>query len=288
VYLRSLKSICQKGNTRDDRTGTGTISIFGSQIRFNIEKNIPLLTTKFVPFQVTIKELLFFLKGQTDAKILQQQNVHIWDGNTTDEFIAARGLPYPEGTMGPMYGFLWNYYSAEYVDGQTDYTGKGFSQLEMLRDGLKNDPFSRRHLLTSYCPSYADAGVLYPCHSLIVQWYVTEKSGKKYLSAHFTNRSMDTFLGEPLNILSHTLFIYIMAKMCDMIPYELIMSIGDGHVYLNHLEQVKLQLSRHVLPLPVLKISDIVKEKNFNEIQVADFELIGYLSHPKITAPMAV
>jgi thymidylate synthase len=289
VYLDHMKNILDNGDERDDRTGTGTKSVFGGQLRFDISESIPILTTKFVPFQLTIKELLFFLRGQTDTKILEKQGVNIWKGNTSREFLDNRGLTdYEEGDMGPMYFFNIFFMGADYKGCNVDYTGQGLNQLEKLIKGLQTDPWSRRHIITTFNPLVAEKGVLFPCHMIVAQFYVTEKNGKKYLSSHFYNRSADWFLGLPINILSHSILTSIIAKKCGYLPYELIISIGDGHIYKNHEFQVKTQLEHNLLPFPLLKLNDSIIEKDFKDFELKDFELIGYLSNPKISAPMAI
>jgi thymidylate synthase len=247
-----------------------------------------MLTTKFVPFQLTLKELLFFLKGQTNSKILESQGVNIWRSNTSKDFLEKRGLDYEEGDMGPMYFWLIYHMGAEYKGCNHDYTGQGINQLEKLMKGLKEDPWSRRHMMTTFCPIYADQGVLYPCHGLVVNVYYSEKNGKKYISCHVYIRSSDGFLGLPINILSYAIFTYIIAKKCGYLPYELIISFGDAHIYNNHQSAVIKQLSNNILPFPVLEISDDVVNKDFKDIELSDFNLIGYLSHPTIKAPMAI
>ena len=291
VYLDHMKNILDNGDERLDRTGTGTRSLFGGQLRFDISESIPMLTTKFVPFQLTIKELLFFLRGQTDTKILEKQGVNIWKGNTSREFLDNRGLTdYEEGDMGPMYGWLLNYMGSEYkgCPSKHDYTGQGINQLDKFVEGLKKDPWSRRHLMTTYCPIYSDQGVLFPCHGLQIQGFCSEKNNKSYLSLHVYIRSSDGFLGLPINILSYAILTYIIAKKCGYLPYELIISFGDAHIYKNHEVQVKTQLERNLIPFPLLKVNDDIVNKDFKDIELSDFELIGYLSNPKITGEMSI
>ena len=290
-YLKNMQYIVNKGNVRDDRTKTGTISVFGPQLRFDISKSLPLLTTKFVGYKSVIKELLFFLKGQTDSKILEAQGVNIWKDNTTREFLDKRGLShYREGDMGPMYFFVVRHIGAEYKGCDADYTGQGKDQLLGLIDGLLTDPFSRRHMLTTYCPLYNDQGCLLPCHGIVIQFYCerSHETDKLQLSCHVYIRSNDTFLGQPWNIASYAAFTQIIAAKCDMVPKELIISIGDCHIYSNHLDQVKQQLSRAPLPFPILKISDEIKNKSFEEMDIDDFSLVGYIHHPAIKAQMAI
>lgn len=298
-YLKLMRHIHQRGNKRPDRTGVGTQSIFGPQLEFDIEKSLPLLTTKFVGWKSIAKELLFFLKGQTNTKLLEDQGVNIWRQNTTRQFLDARGLhDYKEGDMGPMYGWIWRHIGAEYKGCDANYEGQGVDQLAALVKGLKDDPYSRRHLLTTYCPLYTDNGVLAPCHGICTQFYVSEtetesenpdeSSRKQYLSCHVYLRSSDVFLGQPYNIASYAIFTHIIAKMVGMTPKKLILSIGDCHLYKNHIEQCELQYSRSPLPFPVFKVSDTVQNKTFNELELEDLEVVGYLSHSAIKAPMAV
>jgi dihydrofolate reductase/thymidylate synthase len=291
VYLEHMKDVLINGDIREDRTGTGTKSLFGGQLRFDISESIPMLTTKFVPFQLTVKELLFFLKGQTDCKILEKQGVNIWKGNTSREFLDKKGLvDYEEGDMGPMYSFILTSIGLKYKGCNYDYSKDegGINQLDKLIKGLKEDPWSRRHLMTTFCPTYAEQGVLYPCHGIVINAYYSEKNNNKYVSLHVYIRSSDGFLGLPINILSYSILTYIIAKKCGYLPYELIISFGDRHLYLNHLDQVKTQLERNILPFPVLKVNDSIIKKDFKDIELTDFEVIGYLSHPKISAPMAI
>lgn len=288
-YIELLEKILKKGNERDDRTGTGTISLFGPQLRFDISESIPLLTTKFVPWKLTVKELIWFLRGQTDSKILESQGVNIWKGNTTRDFLDKRGLTdYKEGDIGSMYGWVWRHIGAEYKGCNEDYTGQGHDQLKELIHNLKTDPYSRRHMITTYCPIYNDSGVLLPCHGIVVQFYVEEQDGKKYLSCQMYQRSSDTFLGLAINIASYSILTYIIAHMCDMMPNELIITTGDCHIYKNHIDQVKVQMSRSPLPFPRLVLSEEIKKKNIDEITLDDFDVIGYIHHPAIKAPMAI
>jgi dihydrofolate reductase/thymidylate synthase len=290
VYLDHMKNILDNGDIRDkERTGTGTKSLFGGQLHFDISESIPILTTKFVPFQLTVKELVFFLSGKTDSKILEAQGVNIWKANTSREFLDKRGLfDYEEGDLGSMYSFILCYCGTEYKGCNHDYTGQGINQLEKFVKGLKEDPWSRRHLMTTYCPMYADQGVLFPCHGLQIQGFYSERNNKSYLSLHVYIRSSDGFLGLPINILSYAILTYIIAKKCGYLPYELIISFGDRHIYNNHIDAVNIQLSKNPLPQPKLILNDSIIEKEFKDIELKDFELIGYLSNPKISAPMAI
>jgi dihydrofolate reductase / thymidylate synthase len=290
VYLNLLQEIMQLGNERPDRTGVGTKSVFARQLRFDISKSVPFLTTKQLAWKSVLKELLWFIQGKTDSKLLEQQGVNIWKGNTTREFLDQRGLKhYKVGDVGPMYGFQFKHYGAEYKGCSHDYTDEGFDQLKFVIESLKKDNYSRRHMMTTFNPAAVDKGVLPPCHGIVVQFYVDEdENNQKHLSCRVDCRSSDCFLGLPFNIASYAIFTYIIAKLTDMKPKELVINTGDTHVYLNHMDQVRAQLERNPLPFPVLEVSDKIKGKKLEEITIDDFELIGYLYHPAIRAPMAV
>jgi dihydrofolate reductase/thymidylate synthase len=286
-YLNLMKNILTT-NDRPDRTGVGTKSIFAPDpLRFDISKSLPVITTKFVPFLLTVKELIWFLQGKTDSKILENQNVNIWKGNTTREFLDNRGLTnYEIGDIGPMYGYNWRFYGDEYK-GCNYNNYKGFDQLTDLIKNLREDPFSRRHVITTFNPSTVSQSVLMPCHGIVVQFNVDERNNKKYLSCHMYQRSQDTFLGSPINIMSYSILTYIIAKMTDMFPDKLIISIGDSHIYKNHIEQCKLQLSRNPFPFPKLELN-INTIDDIHDIQLSNFKLIGYLHHETIKGDMAI
>jgi dihydrofolate reductase/thymidylate synthase len=293
-YLNLAKSILSTGNTRSDRTQTGTLSKFGTQMRFDISQSIPLLTTKRVPFKMTVEELLWFCRGDTDATILQKKGIKIWDGNTSREFLDNRGLQhYPEGTIGPQYGFLWRFFGAEYSPDfrdtsktDTDSIG-GFDQLRNVEHLLKTDPFSRRILISAWNPYQLHEQALPSCH-LLVQFYVEEIDNEKYLSCQFYMRSNDLFLGNPVNIASYSILTYILAKKCGMKPKELVYTCGDTHIYTNHIEQMKEQLTRTPRPFPKLILSDEVARKDWKDLTIDDFQLVGYMCYPTIKGDMAV
>lgn len=287
-YLDLLTELTCMNRSRPDRTGVGTFGVFGRQLRFDISRTIPLLTTKFVPWKLTVKELLWFIRGQTNSKLLESQGVHIWSGNTSRTFLDARGLThYAEGDTGPMYGFNWRHFGATYQGCHADHTDCGTDQLARLIQGLKTDPYSRRHMITTYDPSTVDQGVLAPCHGIVVQFHV-EEGDPQQLSCQMYQRSCDTFLGCPINIASYAILTHMIAKMCDMVPKELVLVTGDTHLYTNHVAQAREQITRSALPFPILKIDDRVKEKTLDEITLEDFQVLGYLHHPSIRAPMAV
>jgi len=288
-YLDLLKNIMNRGGGREDRTGTGTLSVFARQLRFDLSNNtLPLLTTKFVGWKTVLKELLWFLRGDTNSKSLEKQGVNIWKLNSTRDFLDKRGLShYEEGDIGPMYFFNIFHYGTEYQGCHTDYTGKGYDQMAELIKGLQEDPFSRRHLLTTYNPSTVSQSVLAPCHGIVIQFYVESHSPKR-LSCHVYIRSSDTILGLPFNIASYAMLTHIIAKKVGMVAKELIISTGDTHIYMNHFEQAKEQLMRKPFPFPKFNVSDSIITKDWKELVVDDFDVIGYFSHEPIKAPMAV
>jgi thymidylate synthase len=293
-YLQLMERILKYGNARTDRTGTGTISLFGTSLRFDISSTIPLLTTKAIPFKMIIKELLWITQGHTDAKVLQRQGVHIWDGNTSREFLDERGLQhYPEGVLGAGYGWQLRHHGADYDVKFADVTGLdhsqigGFDQLQYVEDLLKNDPFSRRIMFSYWNPSDFHKTALVPCHTHC-QFYVTESEGKRYLSCQYGMRSSDFFLAGDYNLVFYSVLTYILAKRHNMLPKEIIYTCGDCHIYSNHVEQVKEQLKRTSRPFPKLKLDDSIITKDWSKMTVEDFDLIGYFPHSKISAPMAV
>ena len=278
VYLRLLDKILKQGRFRNDRTKTGTLSIFGEQMRFDISESIPILTTKFVPWKSCIKELLWFLKGQTDVSILQKQGVKIWDGNSSREFLDRRGLSHlPEWDIGAGYSFQWRHCGAEYKTCKDDYTGKGVDQIQFILNELKTNPESRRLYMTSWNAADIDKMALPPCH-LSAQFYVDfDEDGTKHLSCQMYQRSVDTFLGCPWNIMSYSVLTYIFAEMTGMKPRHLIMCLGDTHIYTNHIEQVKEQLAREPYPFPRLVLSDALKNKSVEELDLDDFKVEEYM-----------
>jgi thymidylate synthase len=286
-YLNLAKHILENGKSRQDRTGTGTISIFGSQLRFDISNgNLPLLTTKQVSLKCIIEELLFFCRGETDSKILNNRGVKIWNSNTTRKFLDQRGLHhYPEGYMGPMYGWSWRHFGAKYLPNSSR---GGFDQLSHVEHLLKTDPFSRRIYISNLNPAESSKMCLDMCHTYI-QFYVEEINGIKYLSGYFTMRSSDYFLAScSFNLISYNLLINILALRCNMKPKEIVYNAVDCHIYKNHIDQVKLQLTRTPRPFPHIKLDESLRIKDWSEMTYNDFELIGYMPYEKISAPMAI
>jgi thymidylate synthase len=292
-YFGLLRKILGKGNDRSDRTGTGTRSLFGTGMRFDISETIPLMTTRSTPFKMILEELLWMTRGDTDAKILQKKGIHIWNGNTSREFLDSRGLNhYPEGVLGAGYGHQMRFSGSEYSPENAD-TSKvdtsrigGFDQLKYVEDLLKNDPFSRRILMNYWNPSDLNKMALVPCH-MMVQFYVQEIDGIKYLSSQLYQRSSDS-IALSFNVVFYTVLTHILSKKCGMKPKEFTHIIGDSHIYKNNIDAVQEQLTRTPIPFPKLKMSDDIINKDWKDMTVDDFELIGYFSHKNIPMKMAV
>jgi thymidylate synthase len=261
-YHKLLKHILDTGAQKGDRTGTGTISTFGYQMRFDLNEGFPMVTTKKLHLKSIIHELIWFLQGDTNIKYLKDNGVRIWD-DWADE----------SGNLGPVYGHQWRSWPTP--DGQT------VDQITTLVDQIKNNPNSRRHIVSAWNVADIEHMALPPCHCLF-QFYVAE--GK--LSCQLYQRSADTFLGVPFNIASYALLTMMMAQVCDLEVGEFIHTFGDVHLYNNHLEQVDLQLTRELRPLPKMKMNSEVK--NIFDFKFDDFELINYDPHPHIKGIVAV
>jgi thymidylate synthase len=294
-YLNLAKEIIQTGNERIDRTDVGTISKMGVSLRFDIsDGKIPLLTTKRVYLKGIIEELLFFCRGDTDTSILENNGVKIWTGNTSRDFLDKRGLEhYRQGVMGPMYGWMWRHYGAQYSQAFSD-TSKidktkigGFDQLAHIETLLKKDPFSRRIYMSNLNPKDSHKMVLEPCHTYL-QLYVTEENGQKYLSGYFTMRSNDIGCGLPFNLVSYAILVHVLALRADMKPKEIVYNACDAHIYKNHIAQINEQTTRTPRPVPHLTIDDSVKHKEWGNMSFSDFDVIGYYPHPAIKMEMAV
>lgn len=284
-YLNLCRYIICQGEIRNDRTGTGTQSLFGQQMRFDISTNIPILTTKRVPWKSCIEELLWFLRGDTDANILKEKGVTIWNDNSSKDFLDICNLSHlEEGDCGANYSFQWRHFGSKYISRHTDYGNQGVDQIAYIENLLKNEPTSRRIFLSAWNPCDLKNTVLPPCH-VSAQFYVNEQ---KQLSCHMYQRSCDMFLGVPWNILSYTILTYILAFRNGFTPNELIISTGDTHVYDNHREQVFTQLTRKPIAYPKLILNENLKTKNWKDMSIDDFQLIGYFSHPTIKGIMSV
>jgi len=289
-YLNNVKKILANGFLEKGRNGN-TLSIFGESMRFSLENGkIPILTTKKVAWKACLKELLWFIRGDTDNSILKKQGVHIWDGNTKREFLDSRGLHlYPEGMAGPIYGYQWRNFGASY----NCFTGKsldaehpfdGVDQLQHIIDQLKNPETrnSRRLIMTSWNPKQLGQMALPPCH-IMCQFNV---HGGNKLSCAMFQRSVDSVLGEPFNIASYSFLTHLIAKHCGLEAYEFVYFKGNCHIYEEHIEGAKLQLTRAPLPFPTVSIANV--RENINDYQLSDFELNNYVHHDSIKFTMVV
>jgi len=283
-YLRLLSKILNEGEYRKTRNAN-TWSLFNEKLEFDLQggNNFPLLTTKRMFWKGIVEELLFFIRGDTNSKHLEEKGVNIWKGNTSQEFIDKLGLPYKEGDMGRMYGWNWRHFGAEYVDCETDYSGKGYDQFRKVIEEIKTSPTSRRILMSDFDPSKAHEGVLYPCHSLILQFYVREGN---LLDIKMYQRSIDSFLGLSFNIASTSLLLCIIAKLTNKIPGRVTLTLGDCHIYENHYEQVNRQLKRLPYDFPKVVIPDFKTIKEVEDSVYEDYELEDYVYHRGIKAEM--
>ena len=266
-YLDILDRILKEGTQKGDRTGTGTISIFGTQSRYNLADGFPLLTTKKLHLKSIIYELLWFLQGDTNVKYLQEHGVRIWN-EWADE----------NGELGPVYGHQWRSWP--------DYSGGTIDQIQYVVDQLKNNPDSRRMIVSAWNVAEVNKMALPPCHTIFQFYTAPLPDGRRRLSLQLYQRSADTFLGVPFNIASYALLLQMMAQVCDMVPGDFIHTTGDTHLYLNHIEQAKLQLTREPRPLPTMKINPDVK--SIFDFKFEDFELEGYDPWPHIKAEVSV
>lgn len=260
VYLDLLRDILDNGERREDRTGTGALSVFGRGLRFDLSKGFPLVTTKKCHLKSIIHELLWFLKGETNTRYLKEHGVTIWD-EWADQ----------NGELGPVYGYQWRHWGEEGID-----------QISQVIQGIRENPQSRRHIVSAWNVSDLDKMALPPCH-MFFHFYVHQEGR---LSCQLYQRSADTFLGVPFNIASYALLTMMVAQVTDLNPGEFIHTFGDAHLYLNHLEQAKLQLTRVPRPLPAMKLNP--KVRNIFEFTYDDFTLENYDPHPAIKAPIAV
>ena len=261
-YHDLLQHILDNGTKKEDRTGTGTVSVFGYQMRFDLNEGFPCLTTKKLHLRSIIHELLWFLKGDTNIQYLKENNVSIWD-EWADE----------DGNLGPVYGSQWRSWPAA--------DGRHIDQITQVLDQLKSNPDSRRIIVSAWNVGEIDKMALPPCHAFF-QFYVAD--GK--LSCQLYQRSADTFLGVPFNIASYALLTMMMAQVCGLKPGDFVHTLGDAHLYSNHLEQAKLQLTRDFRPLPQLKINTEIKD--LFDFKYEDFELVNYDPHPHIKAAVAI
>ncbi|KAF2226813.1 bifunctional dihydrofolate reductase-thymidylate synthase [Elsinoe ampelina] len=301
-YLDLIQRIISEGEHRPDRTGTGTVSIpFPPQLKFSLSKPdgsliLPLLTTKRVFLRAVVAELLWFVSGDTNGQTLADQGVKIWDGNGSRAYLDSVGLSHrEEGDLGPVYGFQWRHFGAEYVDRNADYTGQGVDQLAEVVHKLKHNPYDRRIILSAWNPADLKNMALPPCH-MFAQFYVSfpkdapvreDGSKKGTLHSLLYQRSCDMGLGVPFNIASYALLTHMLARSCDLIPGTLTHTMGDAHVYLDHVEALKVQLERVPRGFPGLHVE---KESgcDIDGWKVEDFKVIGYDPHKSIAMKMSV
>jgi thymidylate synthase len=261
-YLDLLQHVLDHGVVKTDRTGTGTRSVFGHQMRFDLSKGFPLVTTKKTFFKGLAVEMIWFLRGDTNIRYLNEYGVRIWDAWADDE-----------GNLGPVYGKQWVSWAGP--------GGEAINQIERLVQGLRDNPDSRRHIVNAWNVSDLSQMALPPCH-MFYQFYVAEER----LSCQLYVRSNDLFLGAPFNIAEYALLIHMLAQQCDLEPGELVYTIGDAHIYSNHIDQVEEQLSREPFALPTFRI--LRRPPSVFDYEYEDFELLDYHYHPSITAPVAV
>jgi thymidylate synthase len=262
LYLDLLRQILEHGTRKNDRTGTGTLSVFGAQLRFDLKAGFPLLTTKKVHLKSIVHELLWFLKGETNVRYLKENGVRIWD-EWADE----------NGELGPVYGYQWRSWPAP--------DGRHIDQISQVLEQLKTNPDSRRMIVSALNVADLDKMALMPCHAFF-QFYVAERR----LSCQLYQRSADIFLGVPFNIASYALLTMMVAQVCKLEPGDFVHTFGDAHLYLNHIEQAREQLSRQPRKLPVMKLNPAVTD--LFAFKYEDFALEGYDPHPAIRAPVAV
>lgn len=266
-YLDLLAHVLSTGVEKGDRTGTGTLSVFGHQMRFDLAEGFPVVTTKRLHLTSIIGELLWFLRGDTNVRWLQERGIRIWD-----EWADA------DGSLGPIYGYQWRSWPTP--------DGERVDQIAKVIEGIRTNPDSRRHIVSAWNVADIDDMALPPCHTMF-QFYVTPatEGRRARLSCQLYQRSADIFLGVPFNIASYALLTMMVAKICDLEPGDLVHTLGDAHLYLNHLDQARLQLTREPFPLPQMKIAS---GRQIGEFDLGDFELVGYEAHPSIKAPIAV
>ncbi|KAJ3470916.1 hypothetical protein MRS44_001015 [Fusarium solani] len=300
-YLDLVKEILETGERRPDRTGTGTYSIFAPRpLKFSLNNNgtpiLPLLTTKRVFTRAVIAELLWFIEGNTSSTSLSEAGIKIWDGNGSREFLDNLGLNHREvGDLGPVYGFQWRHFGAEYVDAKTDYTGQGVDQLAEIIHKLRTNPYDRRLILSAWNPADLKKMVLPPCH-MFAQFYVSyprrkdddpETKPQGHLHCQLYQRSCDMGLGVPFNIASYALLTHMMAHVCELVPGSLTHVMGDAHVYLDHIDALNTQLEREPRDFPELEIT---REKggSIDGWKAEDFVVKGYDPHKTIAMKMSV
>lgn len=294
-YINLLQRIKDEGEPKPDRTGIGTKSLFGVRMEYDIRDRLPILTTKRVFYELIIKELIFFISGKTDTRILTEQNVKIWQGNTSKKFLDDNGFtftddlggdhPYNEGDMGPLYGFQWRHWNAQYKGCDVDYKNQGIDQLKTLVENIRKDPHSRRHILSTWNVEQLSQMVLAPCH-VLAQFNVS--ADRKWLDCQLYQRSGDMFLGVPFNITCYALLTCMIAHITNLRPRRFVHIIGDAHIYNNHGDQVNRQIRRTPRPFAKLSFRDATRIHEIDDFGINSFIVENYNSWPAITADMAV
>lgn len=287
-YLNALKNILENGDDRPDRTGTGTRSIFGLQMRFDLTEGFPAITSKKLAWKAVVSELLWFIEGSGDENRLKEilhgerytDKKTIWSDNAQADYWVKKKLQRHPGDLGRVYGVQWRKWRKPLIR-INKVILQNHDQLLELVAGIKDDPYSRRHIITAWNPGELDLMALPPCH-MMAQFYVNNNK----LSCQMYQRSADMFLGIPFNIASYALFTHMIAQVCNLEVGDLIITIGDAHIYNNHFDQVKEQLKRKPLPLPTLQLNPSIEV--ITNFDMTDIELVGYESHDTIKAPMAV
>ena len=283
-YLQLIRDLIDENNIEESRSGK-TICNIGSSMYFSLENNkIPILTTKKVAVTTCLKELLWFLKGNTNNKLLKEQNVKIWNDNASKEFLLSRGLNYEEDDLGPVYGHQWRFFNAPYNSCNDDYSNKGVDQIQQLIDNLKNPDtrYSRRHIISAWNPLQIDEMALPPCHVLF-QFHVTQNNK---LSCTLYQRSGDIGLGVPFNIMSYSALTILIAKHCNLEPYEFIYFLGNTHIYKEHVDILKEQIKRVPYEFPIMTIDNI--RQNINDYRLEDFNIKNYKYHEKLSMKMNI
>ena len=287
-YLDLVSRVLSQGVRRADRTGTGTRALFGHLSRYSLSGGqVPLLTTKRVFWRGIVGELLWFLRGRTDAALLSAQGIKIWEANASRAALDARGFTHRrQGDLGPVYGFQWRHFGAKYLDCDTDYSGQGVDQLAQVIRMIREEPESRRIVMTAWNPCDLPLMALPPCHCFL-QFFVD--TGCRQLSCMLTQRSADLGLGVPFNLASYGLLTHLIARVTDLTPGFLVHSIGDAHVYSNHESQLRVQLTRTPNPFPRISIDVPIQSlTDIEALTIEDIRLVGYDPHPAIHLPMSV
>jgi len=281
-YLNLIKDIVGNADLRDTRNSK-TLSVFCKHLKFDLRDGFPLLTSKKMFFKGIIEELLFFIRGHTDSSILEEKGINIWKGNTSREFLDNNGFKHrKEGEMGPMYGYQWRYFNARYDPITSQPSEKGVDQLKEVIDLIKINPSSRRILLTTYNPSQVYEGVLYPCHSITIQFYVQDG----YLDMFCYNRSSDIGLGLPFNIASSSLLQMIIAQLTELKPRYFNLTLGDAHIYQNHIEPLKEQIERLCYTFPKLVMPEFKTLMDVERLNFRDFKIEDYRCHEPVKMDM--